>query len=254
MALIVDRTNGQNYAENLVNYALSFNSGTWTVSSGTGTSLLNTGTFFEGESSLLIQNNVPASDITVTNASQTTTIVEDGEYQISLYLRKNIALEVRQLDVTVYQNASPLTTQECILGSTDAEFDLNDEWVRFQMGVNYLFTKGDAITFQFTLKGATTGESTTFIYVDALMLNLAERGNNIVPAYVKPQAEIVSASYVVNEATTEPSPANSTSVTWLASGSGTKDGVAYDEGDVLITSVDSSGTSKTLLILDFSTL
>lgn len=51
-----------------------------------------------------------------------------------------------------------------------------------------------------------------------------------------------------------PSPADSTAVMWTASGSGTKDGQAYAEADVLVTSVDSSGTSKTVLILDHSAL
>lgn len=54
--------------------------------------------------------------------------------------------------------------------------------------------------------------------------------------------------------TTAPSPSNGTAVQWTASGSGTKDGTAYEEGDVLITSVNSAGTSKTLLVLDHSIL
>lgn len=53
--------------------------------------------------------------------------------------------------------------------------------------------------------------------------------------------------------TTAPTPATDTSAIWTASGSGTKDGQAYDQGDVLITS-NVGGTSKTLLVMDWSDL
>lgn len=185
MAVLIDRYNEGNYGENIVNSALSFNSGTWTVASGTGTATLNTDNYIEGQSSLLIQNNVPASAITVTNSSQTTTIPTTGTYKISWFAKKNIALEVRELDVIVYQNGSPLATQTCTLGSTNADEDVNNLWQRFQSSVIYSFSKGDAITFQFSIKGATTSELTTFVWVDALMINLADRGNLIVPNYIK---------------------------------------------------------------------
>jgi len=45
--------------------------------------------------------------------------------------------------------------------------------------------------------------------------------------------------------TAAPSPANGTAVQWVANGSGTKDGTAYDEADVMITSVSQAGVSKT---------
>jgi hypothetical protein len=51
--------------------------------------------------------------------------------------------------------------------------------------------------------------------------------------------------------TTEPTAATNTAVQWTASGSGTKDGQAYEQGDVLITS-NVGGVSKTLLIFDWS--
>jgi hypothetical protein len=48
-----------------------------------------------------------------------------------------------------------------------------------------------------------------------------------------------------------PTVATNQSVQWTASTSGTKDGQAYEQGDVLITS-NVGGTSKTLLVLDWS--
>ena len=41
---------------------------------------------------------------------------------------------------------------------------------------------------------------------------------------------------------------------WMANASGTKDGTAYEQSDVLLTVVDNSGTSKTLILADFSAL
>jgi len=213
MAFLIDRTNGQNYAENLVNPALSFNDGTWTVSSGTGTSTLFAGEYIEGLSSLRIQNNTPASDITVTNISQTTTIETPGLYQLSLFLKKDIALEERQVDVLIYQNAVLLDTQTCKIGSTSADEDINDVWLRFQSTQNYTFSKSDEITFQFTLRGAVTGEATTVVYVDALMLNLAGRNNAIVPNYRKPllnPTDLVAKSLKYNELSTAPASASDT--------------------------------------------
>lgn len=50
-----------------------------------------------------------------------------------------------------------------------------------------------------------------------------------------------------------PTPENNKSVLWTASGSGTKDGTSYEEGDLLLTS-NVDGVSKTLLVMDWSTL
>lgn len=211
MAIKIDRQNGQNYAENIANSALSFNSGTWTVASGTGTSTISPSTYFEGVSSLRLQNNVPASDLTVTNSNHTTVIGIDGNYQISLHLRKDVALEQRQLDVLVYQNAVLLDTQSCLVGSADADLDDNDEWVRYQLGSGYALNKLDEITFQFVLKGTATAEPTTIMFIDALMINPAERGNLIVPYYAPPieTVTVEPVNYVeVNSLSDLPSPSS----------------------------------------------
>lgn len=53
--------------------------------------------------------------------------------------------------------------------------------------------------------------------------------------------------------TTAPTVASGRAVIWTASGSGTKDGTAYEQGDVLITS-NVGGVSKTVLVTDWSDL
>jgi len=185
MAIKVDRLNGQNYAENIVDELLMFESGTWTVASGTGTASLDTNNSFVGSSSLKVENNVPASAITVSNSTQETTIATVDNYQLSWYIKKDIA-EEREGSVLIYKNAVLLDTQDFSITETD-------EWVRFQGGQSYALGKGDVITFQFKLKSATTTELTTYIYVDGVMVNKAERGNTIVPFYTRPITETVQA-------------------------------------------------------------
>jgi len=218
MAHVVNRINGQNYADNIANPALTFETGTWTVASGSGTVVLNADNYIEGESSLRIQNNTPASDIIVTNSDQDTAIPTAGDYQISWFLKKDIAEEVRVVDVLIYQNAVRLDTQTCTLGSTDADEDINDTWVRFQADQNYNLGKGDDITFQFTLKSAITAEITTFVYVDGLMVNKAGRGNTIVPSYVKPIGEKAQSFgiYDYNDNATSTTPIAVSASTWTA--------------------------------------
>lgn len=186
MAIIVDRINGQNYADNIADSLFLFNTGTWTVASGSGTAVLNTDNAYVGLSSLKIENNTPASNIVVSNASQETIIPTDDNYQISFFVKKDIALEVREGALLIYKNAVLLNTQTFSIGNTDADLDINDTWQRIQCDVGYDFGKGDDITFQFRLDASATSELTTFIYVDGLMVNKSGRGNTIVPSYVIP--------------------------------------------------------------------
>lgn len=53
--------------------------------------------------------------------------------------------------------------------------------------------------------------------------------------------------------TAAPTPGTNKAVRWIASGSGVKDGVSYDQGDELIT-INVGGTSKTKLLADFSAM
>jgi len=185
MAFAIDRLNGQNFADNIVNSALYFDSGTWTVVQGTGNVTLDANSALSGNKSLKITSTTPSTDVLVSNAVQDTNIVLSGDYQLTWFAKKNIVQEVRSGAVLIFQNGSPLNTQSFEIGSTVAEDDDNDTWVRFQTDTNYTFTKGDVITFQFGLSAATTSELSTFINIDGVMLNQADRKNGIAPAYNK---------------------------------------------------------------------
>ena len=180
MAFKIDRINGQNYADNIIDPLLLFDSGTYTVASGTGSASINTNTYYVGSGSLRIQNNTPASDIVITNSSQSTIIDIVNDYQLSFYVRKDFA-EAREGAILIYQNAVLLDTQTF---SIDA--GITNEWVRFQSDTKYSIIKTDNITFQFRLDGVATAELTTSVFIDGLMLNSASRFNGIVPSYTKP--------------------------------------------------------------------
>lgn len=186
MGIAINRQNGQNYAENLADPILLFDSGTWTIASGTGTASLDSNNRYVGSKSLKVQNNVVESSITANNSVQNTVIDLGGEHQISFYAKKDIALEVRSFSLLIYQNAVLLDTQTFSLGSTDSDLDVNNKWVRFQCDTSYTFTKGDVITFQFRINSAVTSELTTTVYFDGFAINRDDRRNVIVPNYSKP--------------------------------------------------------------------
>jgi hypothetical protein len=190
MAVELNRRNGQNYSENIIDPLLLFNDGTWTIASGTGTATINRNTYYVGSGSLKIENNVPASDIVVTNSTQSTIIDTNNNYQLSWFVRKDITEEVRDGAVLIYKNAVLLDTQTFSVGSTVADDDIDNEWVRFQSTNEYSLLKSDEITFQFKLDGTTTTELTTFIFVDGLMLNANTRKNIFCPSYVLPKESI----------------------------------------------------------------
>jgi hypothetical protein len=217
MGFKIDRTYGQNYADNIVNSALLFDGGTWTVASGTGTATLDTNNFYVGLSGLKIENNTPASSITVTNSSQDTVITGDGgKFQFSWYAKKDRVDEIRSGAVLLYKNAVLLDTQSFSIGSDTPEEDINDTWVRFQSSSIYTLAKNDIITFQFRLDSATTAELTTTIWIDGVMLNQGERQNTIVPTYNKPKS-LKSESFGIydyNDSTTSGTPINLIADTW----------------------------------------
>lgn len=181
-----NRRNGQHYAENIVDPVLLFDSGTWTIASGTGTASLDILNVYVGNSSLKVENNTPASDIVATNSVQSTVINVSDNYQLSCYVKKDIAEEIREGAILIYKNAVLLDTVDFSIGSTDADEDINDTWVRIQSDTEYPLTKSSEITFQFRLDGATTTEITTAMWFDGIMLNANTRQNVLVPAYVKP--------------------------------------------------------------------
>ena len=192
MAFNIDRTNGQNYSENVIDPLLLFDSGTWSVSSGTGSSTLSTVKKFVGDSSLRLENNTPASDLVATNSVQSTVIDTTDIYNISWYALKVNYLEAQDAAVLIYKNAVLIRTEEFTLGSVDPDLEQNDVWVRFQSDESVLFELGDIITFQFKLSGITTVNASTFINFDGVMLNPEGRLNKIVPLYTKPSASDVT--------------------------------------------------------------
>ena len=138
MGFIQNRQNGQNFAKNVVDPLLLFNEGTWTIASGTGSASIDTNEYFSGDGCLKVQNNTPASDIVATNSVQSSLAPIDGDYQISFYVKKDIALEVREGAILIYQNAVLLDTQTFSIGSVDADDDIDNTWVRFLATRNIL--------------------------------------------------------------------------------------------------------------------
>ncbi len=149
--ILVDRINGQNYADNIIDSVLLFDSGTWTVASGTGTVTLIASDSFVGDRSLFIENNTPASSITVTNSTQSTVIPVSDDYQLSCYIKKEVGSEYREGAILIYKNAALLDTQSFTIGSEDSDLDIDETWVRFQADNSYRLAKDDVITFQFRL-------------------------------------------------------------------------------------------------------
>ena len=191
MALRLDRTNGQNYADNIIDAYLDFETvQTWTVSSGTGTAATDSILSFAGDRSLKIENTDPTVDIEVTNSVQLTTIEVGGDYQFSFYLRKDDAAIAYNGHVEIFKNASSYNTQTFTLGSDATDLDdpdFNSEWVRFMSDTPLTFAKSDEVTIKIQLDGIVgyLGASTT-LNIDGVMLNQNERGNAMPPLYTKP--------------------------------------------------------------------
>ena len=179
---------GANYSDNIIDPLLAFDvNQTWAIPSGSGTASLDTNNPYVGVSSLKLTNTDPVNDLTATNSSQSTIIPYDGEYMPSLYLRKDEALEFMTLEFQVFQNASGLAVQTFVLGSEDSDTDVDGIYKRFNTNVIYSFTKGDEITFTFTLKGkAGTLLTSTSIWIDGMMLESMNTSNMFPSEYSKP--------------------------------------------------------------------
>lgn len=190
--ILLDRTYGQNYADNLIDYLLTFNeTSTWTAASGTGTATRDLDNPYQGAASLKLNNTAPTTNLVATNAVQSSAIPFGGTYQISGYFKKAQPLVEISGAMLIYKNAVLLATEEFSIGSDVADDDVDDTWVRFQTSNNYNFVKGDVITFQFRLDGIIgTLLTDTDLWVDGLMINNAERQDFAVPVYVPPTAPI----------------------------------------------------------------
>jgi hypothetical protein len=190
MIQIGKRDYGKDYADNIIDDLLQFNKvQSWSISSGTGTAALDSTVIFEGLKSLRIQNTLPVADITATNTAQSTNIVIGGDYNLSLYLLKDEVDEFIEVEVGIFKNAAPLTTETFTIGSETTEDDVNDKWVRFMSPLPYALIKGDEITFTFSIKGkAHTVLPTTTVFIDGIMLNINNGLSKVVPCYTKPTA------------------------------------------------------------------
>ena len=187
MGVYADRV-GKNYQDNIIDTLLSFNEAqTWTVSSGTGSASIDTNILYEGSGSLKLLNTAPTTDLTVTNSVQSTTIPFDSDYLLSLYVRKDEADEFMTLEVQTFQNAVLFNTQTLVLGSETTADDRDGYFVRFMSDVPYNFTKGDDITFTFTLKGkAGTALLNTSVWIGGMMLEPITTDNKMPSEYSKP--------------------------------------------------------------------
>ena len=62
------------------------------------------------------------------------------------------------------------------------------------------------------------------------------------------------AGVIGEDKVSQPTVSNGSFRIWMALSSGTKDSTVYEEDDVLLTVVDDAGTSKTIILADFSAL
>lgn len=188
----VKRINGQNYADNVVDYLLSFNSAqTWTTVSGVGTATIDNTQAFLGLSSLKLENTTPTSDYLISNSVQSTSIQIGDDYDFSFYVRKADPTITYTGEVQIYKGASLYYTQAFSLGGDGSDDYLNkdydEEWVRFTTDQVLEFAKSDVMTIRIQLDGISgyVGASTS-LWIDGIMLSQRNRGNEMPPVYTTP--------------------------------------------------------------------
>ena len=194
--MIQTQRRGLQYADNICNETLTFNSdSTWTVSAGTGTAGIETTNYFEGKGSLLINNNDVVNDITVSNSTHDTIIGQNGVYGVSMYLSKKEALQAITGNVKIFKNAALLQTETFTIGSDDADEDINSEWVSFVFENSYTFAKGDIISFTFTIDGIPgSGLVTLGLSIDGFMIYNKQRIQTTPPIYTPPRSDLENES------------------------------------------------------------
>ena len=177
--------------ENIIDPLLGFNDAqTWTTSSGTGSAGLDNNLAYQGDSCLSMLNTAPTTDLIITNATQSTSIVFDGDYIASIRLRKDIVDEFLELEMKTFVGATEFNTQTFTLGSEDTDEDLllNDRWITFSANIPFNFTKGVIVTFTFNLKGkAGTTLPNTTIKIDGFKLEPIDANNLFPTAYIAPE-------------------------------------------------------------------
>lgn len=111
------------------------------------------------------------------------------------------------------------------------------------IGDNLVLRAGSTNVAQFT--------STTLDMQSHKVVNVTDP-TSIQDAATKGYVDTATTGNKVMNQATAPTAASNQAIMWTASGSGTKDGTAYEQGDVLVTS-NVGGTSKTKLLMDWST-
>lgn len=249
MAFLIDRPNGQNYAENIIDTLLLFDSGTWIVinEASTSTTYLDNSNKIVGLNSLLITNNSSVEPTLVGNSSQSTIIPNTGTYQLSFYVY-NDPNTVGSINVSLYvfRNAVFYNTQDFIVGDT-----LPSGWHRFQADIDFNLTLNDDITFEFLFGPSTEGVD-EIINFDGMMLS-PKNGNAIVPNYVNPVGAKTQSFgvYNYNDLTTATAPINLITDTWATlvnDGAGTLTDLTYALN--IVPTIYNGGTG----LFDFSSL
>ena len=176
--------------ENIVDSLLGFNEAqTWSVSGGTGSASIDTNLAYEGNSCLSLLNTAPTTDLTVTNAVQSTSILFTGDYQVSLRLRKDVVDQFLTLEMKTFVGATDFNTQTFVLGSetTADDLSLNDAWITFTANIPFNLSKGNIVTFTFNLKGkAGTALANTTLKIDGFKLEQIDAQNMFPSEYSRP--------------------------------------------------------------------
>lgn len=179
-----------NYADNLIDPYLTFDEvQSWTVSSGTGLAATDTQYAFNGVNSLKIQNTDPTNDIVITNSTQNTVFTRKlDNCALSFYLLKSDASFEYTGEVKIFKNAVLLDTQTFTLADTE-----DGAWYRFMSDTTYSFVITDVITFTFQLDGIVGHGGTSNLWIDGLMLYVADdRLDYMPPIYTLPISEPVT--------------------------------------------------------------
>lgn len=179
---------GKNHSKNLIDSILSFNkTSTWTLSSGAGSAVCSTEDSFDGLQSLKLNNTDLSTLFIATNSIQSTVINKTGDYGFVISVKKNHPLEVIDLKVNIYKNATLEYSDGFSIGSaTDSSLDDNNIWVRYMVDDILKLSATDVITFTFEQEVRTSALTETTVYVDGLHLYAMDSVDTLPPLYSEP--------------------------------------------------------------------
>lgn len=178
---------GIHFSQNLIDSQLSFNDEqSWTISSGTGTATIDNVYSFNGFNSLKLENTSTNNALVASNTTQSTLIANNGTYGFSCYLLKTQALEIITGKINIFKNAALLQAETFSIGSSDAEEDKNECWLRYVGEIDYPLLANDVITFTVEIDGSATLQPSILLYVDGMMFYRKDRNQQITPFYTEP--------------------------------------------------------------------